>query len=773
MYNLDTDNDELGDENEREKQHLKNLHKNALEMFKVAANGWKQIREEAAADLEFFEGKQYDVEILQLARLNKEPLKTENVLPSMVQQVENEFRQREMSINAHALDENGSDDTANIFTSLIRAIEQESHAKSQYVHVFGHQGSLVPGFGFLKLDVSDDKDGQRKVSICAVKDPFKVLPDPETVEPDMSDADYWFEFEDYSTKTFKRLFPKSKLGLAYSHDLFPEQTETSLWFPDGSIRVARFWYKERLERVDYLLEDGEVVTDVYVDTPEDDEDDDHDESFKKKGFKYDFNEDESKIRSVLNGDVKVVLRHVTTLDEKIKWVDMTGGEILDTGTWIDDKFPFSASTGITSFVNGKKTMRGIIRFVRDAQEMVNYLSSAIARRVASANKSPWIVDPMAIQNYQPYWNTMNVNNFPWLPADSSYIDETGNRVTLPAPQRADQTSQIQDLIAAKQLYLDAIKMTLGIYDAGLGATPNEQSGVAIKTLAQQGMNANFHFSDNFVRCLQHLGRLLISIIPKVYDAPRVVRVVGAEGNTEIVKINQLFQENGKKKIYNLTEGDYGLTVNVGPAYANQKQESIEQMLELCRANPNITPVIQDRIAAAMKFPGSEIVADRLFKLLAQSQPSLIEGTPQSELPPEALAVITQTTQLNNQLTQELQQTTAKLQELQFKEAAKITDTQGSMELERLRSENALKLEEYRRETAALVETQRAAAEKTKNESDLMMKQIQVQLQHQSDTMKLIIEAVKQFGPMANEVIQNVVPPAVATMENAQPNNAAQ
>ncbi len=733
------------------KHELAELHAHALECYQEADEGWAEIRKNSVDRLAFYNGDQWTRESLAEARLKRKPVLQENRLPVYGAQVENEMRQREMAITTGGLDEASSDETAQIFTGIIRAIEADSHAKQAYIHAAGQQGALVPGFGFIKANIKVDAKGNQKVTIDQVNDPFKILCDPSWQDPAMADATYWFEFEDYTESAFKRLFPQAECTSA---EFFPVGASGSAWLGEGTIRVARYWYRQEDAVVTYMLDDGRLVQDLIEETTDDG---------KKR---YDYADDQETILDTLDGTVLPVLRNRVVTGTRIKWADMTGAEILDEGDWPGEHFPFSACTGVISIVNGKRMIRGITQFAEDSQRMLNFINTSLARRLAQANKSPWLMTRRMLKGNEAQWNSLNTQEYPYLLWNDT--DEQGNPVAGAGPTRADQTAQIQDLIVAAQAYEDKLKATLGIFDAGLGATPNEQSGVAIKTLAQQGQNANYHFSDSVVRMLEHFGRILIDLIRVVYDGPAVVRTLNIEGESKLVRVNEIFEEGSKQKLYNLTEGDYGITVNVGPAYANQKQAAIEQMLSLARANPNITPYIQDLMARNMDFPGKELVADRLKKVLAMTAPQLIEGTPESEIPPEALAALQQQKALLDQAALTIQQLTAANQELQADKQGKVTEYQLRGELLTLEQQKDLVVEEAKRQTQLMIGAQQARAQEDRQAADLEMKRISAILEEQKSAMALILEAVKMFGTQADEVLAEVVPSSVNTINGDTP-----
>lgn len=738
-------------------EELNELLETAKELFAKADDGWRDVRKRALEDMRFYLGEQWDEQLLKVAKLRKEPSLSVNRLPVFVKQIENELRQREMAINVHATDEIGSDETANIFTSLIRSIEQQSHAKSHYLYAAGENGALVPGFGFLKVetDYEGPNSFNQVVKITSAKDPMKIMPEPTAMEPDFSDSGYWFEFDDYPEDTFKKLWPKAECNSA---DLFPQSAPMSKWIGENGIRVAKFWYKEETTKVYYLLDDGSIVTSEQLQGPgvDDDEDDDNRTIW--------LSEDGTEIEDP-TGESKVILRRREVTACKIKWASFTGAEILEEGEWAGDFFPFVAITGPITIVDGERDIRGIIRNCKDSQKMLNFAASSAARRIGSANKSPWIVDQASIKPYEAMWRTANTENWAYLPYNA--YDANANGKQNPAPVRADQTGQIMDLLQFAAKFENDLKSTIGIYDAGLGATPNEQSGVAIKTLAQQGANSNYHFSDNLVRSLQHLGTILVNIIPRIYDTARVVRIVGADSQQKVVKINQLFNDNGKEQYYALSEGNYGVTVNVGPAFATQKQAAIEQILELTRVNPNVLPYVQDVIVGAMDFPGKEIIRDRLIKVLALTQPQLLEGTPAADIPPQALAQMNRQVMMIKQLTEQMQVLQQEHQKLAILLSTKQVEFEHNTALQAQKTRDAMAQEAQKARNDKELEAVRALRDDQNDLRRQELESIKVQLGHTEKTMKFVMDAIKTLGVEGGMALTGAIDTKAPTIVNKQ------
>jgi hypothetical protein len=160
-----------------------------------------------------------------------------------------------------------------------------------------------------------------------------------------------------------------------------------------------------------------------------------------------------------------------------------------------------------------------------------------------------------------------------------------------------------------------MKSIIGIYDASLGARSNETSGKAIMARQREGDTSTFHFIDNMSRAIRHLGKIVLDLIPHVYDKERVVRILQEDGTPEQVQINQKFIQDGIEKIYDVTVGRYDVVVKAGPSFTSRREESANQMMTLLQSFPQAAPVIGDLIAKNLDWPGSEEIAERLKSLL--------------------------------------------------------------------------------------------------------------------------------------------------------------
>jgi hypothetical protein len=220
---------------------------------------------------------------------------------------------------------------------------------------------------------------------------------------------------------------------------------------------------------------------------------------------------------------------------------------------------------------------------------------------------------------------------------------------------------------------EEMKMASGQYDAAMGKQSNETSGRAIMARQRESDNATFHFIDNVARAIRYTGKILIDLIPKVYDTARVVRILGEDGKDDMVHIDpqapQAFQEEqdltGKiKEIYNPSVGRYDVVVAVGPSYGTKRQEAFQALSEISSRNPQLMQVAGDLVMKAADFPMAEQIAERLEKTLPPGLADPKDG--EQPIPPEVMQQMQAMGQQNQAMQAALQEASQEIGQLQQK-----------------------------------------------------------------------------------------------------------
>ena len=568
-------------------QSQKELDKLAFirERFSKAEEADFTERQRAEDDLLFVDGEdQWDPFIRKNREDDNRPCITINKLSTFVDQVVGDQRQNRPCIKAIGVDSKADPKIAEIITGIIKNIEVTSNAEDAYDTAF--ECAVVCGRGFLRIvtEYAGVDQFDQDIKIKRIANPFTVYLDPNSDELDLSDAEFAFISETLSRDEFKNRFPDAQLV-----DFTDLPLDAKAWYTADTVRVAEYFEKTIEKKTIYLKNDG-TVTD------------------KDPGKNNTKNQREAEI-------------------PKIQSYFVSGLEIIDgPHDWPSKFFPIVPVWGKELNVNGERRTRGLVRHAQDAQRMYNYFRSAAVETVALAPKSPFVMEETQIGVHAKKWQSSNIKAWPYL----LYKHVDG----VPPPQR-QYPEPMNSAIAGEVMTSDQdMRDTTGLQHASLGMVSNERSGKAIEARRAEGDRGTFPFVDNLTRAMKQVGRVIVDLIPTIYDHDRVVRIRGEDGVDQFAPVNVTAQEmpqvqqqiKGKpvmmgaihpetQVLNDLTVGKYDVVVTVGPSYATQRLEAANSMIAFAGAVPNAAPVMADLMASTMDWPGAEKIAKRLKKTI--------------------------------------------------------------------------------------------------------------------------------------------------------------
>jgi hypothetical protein len=276
-------------------------------------------------------------------------------------------------------------------------------------------------------------------------------------------------------------------------------------------------------------------------------------------------------------------------------------------------------------VGDKKIRHSVIRFAKEPQQLYNYWLSTQTEHLALQPKAPYIATNAMVAKYQGVWKTANTSNHAVLVYDPD-PNAPGMRPQREQPP-ASSPAHTEQVLRAR----DAMKATTGIYDAGLGSQSNETSGRAIMARQRESDVGTSEFLDNLAASVSYTGKILLKLIPKIYDTPRLVRILGEDGAEAFKQINQPYPDpvTGEVKEFNLALGEFEAQVSTGPSYTTRRQEAAESMLAFVQTAPQSAQFVMDLIARNMDWPGADEFAARFKKALPPNmQPD--PSTPQEQ-----------------------------------------------------------------------------------------------------------------------------------------------
>jgi hypothetical protein len=546
----------------------------------------------AYEDLEFRTGEQWPTEVKRQREADYRPCLTVNKLPAFVHQITGNIRMAKPAIKVVGVDSRSDADTAEVLAGLVRYIENRSDARHAYAQAADSQ--VVAGIGHWRVlsEYASDSTFDQEIRISTVDDGISIVWDPDAIFASKEDARYCFVPVDMSHDAFKEKYPDASME---DFTLMPDGRpgSTDEWYGDDSVRVAEFWERKPSKRILALLPDGSI--DDVTDQPE------RLKELKAKGVRIEERDSMRVFRSVISS--------CHLLEERKPWP----------GRFI----PIVPVIGEEVHI-GRRTMRhGIVRYLKDPQRAYNYFRSAETEAIALQPKAPWLVTEKNVEDYEDIWRQANTRNYPYL----TYTPDPKNSAA--PPRRVESGMDTRGMVEGLQLATEEMKQVSGIYDASLGQRSNEVSGKAIQARRLQSDVGSYVFVENFAQAIKHTGRILLDLIPNVYDTPRVIRIVGEDGKVDVVNINQQGLDG---TLNDVTVAAYDVVLDQGPSYDTKRELAAESMLTFLQQVPDAAPVVLDLIANSMDWPNAGKFSERLKTLLPPSIQAL-EAQESGEQPP--------------------------------------------------------------------------------------------------------------------------------------------
>lgn len=537
-------------------------------------------------------GWQWPNEIRRNRDIDERPVLTVNKTHQHCLQIINEARQNPASIKIRATGDGATHRSAEVLEGVCRRIEYISNAQAAYDKAIEFQ--VYGGIGYWRIitDYSAEDSFDQEIFIRRIKDPMNVYLDPDINEIDGSDARYGFIFDDMPKEEFKTKYPKFTAIAGQS-----VLGNSDNWVGKDYVRVAEY----------YRAIEKETTLVAFT--------------HPKTGTTQIIAKDEipQQLRKEILDDPTTKTRKIT--NTIIEWYLLAGDQVIDKNIWPGHYIPIVRVIGEELVVEGELDRKGHTRALRDPQRIYNYWTSSAVEFVALQNKMPYKAAAKAIEGYETYWGSANRVNYAVLPYN--HMDEDGNEI--PAPQREQPPQMAQAYIQGMQVSAQEMMMVSGQYQASVGAPSNETSGKAINARQRQGENSTYHFIANQGHAIRFTGKILIDLIPKIYDTPRILKIMAEDGTQADVQMDPTAQKAYQQKvntlnktvqhIFNPNVGRYSVEADVGPAYGTRRQEAFNAFEQILTKSPQLVSVVGDLMFRNADFPGADEIADRLQRMV--------------------------------------------------------------------------------------------------------------------------------------------------------------
>jgi hypothetical protein len=695
----------------------------AIEFWRLVNDADSTNRAEALQDIKFAAGDQWPVEIQNSRNVEARPCLTINKIDAYVRQVTNQQRMQRPRIKVHPVNNLADYKIAQVIEGMTRHIEVNSNADTAYDTAFDY--AVRMGWGYWRVNtryVSEDSFDQ-EIYIDTIDNPFTVYFDPNSILPDGSDAERCLITTVLDKKIFREMYPGADDGANFTQRSTGD--DTASWITKEDIRIAEFFWIERERAKLYLLSDGSRH---FADS---------DRFFER-----------------------VEASGLTVEDERdsfrkaVKWCKMTALEVLEEKTWAGKYIPVVPCYGAQVIVDDKRKKYGLVRFAKDPQRMYNFWRTSMTESVALAPKAKWLLAEGQDEGHENEWALANIKSSPVL----RYKQKDIEGVPAPVPTRLQPEPPPQGIMEAAGAISADLQMVLGILDPNQLPSGNI-SGKALAGQQNQVDLSNFHFYDNMTRSIRHTGKILLDLIPHIYDTERVMRIIGSDGQPDMTKINE---KNEVGEVLNdVTVGEYDVVMDTGPGFQTKRQQAVEAMMPLLTGNEQLFNIAGDLVFRNMDFPGADVIADRLA---AMNPMANIDE--KSDIPPEVQMRLAQAQKQVQDMQQQLQAA-----QLEINNRGQVAQIKEEGATKRKLMEVTAKA--HNTETMAEVKVNdqntRAITSQNKTEIDAIVQL----LLHHMDTSRLEMEIAKrnaeqqQFATIAAQDISQGASPFTQPQEPMQ------
>lgn len=511
--------------------------------------------------------------------------------------VQNDIKKNPPAITVRPVGGGATAKSAEAYGGLIREISRASDATNIYLKA--SESLIQGGVGYWRVltEYEGEDSFDQVIRIRSVRSPMGVAIDPDAKEPSGADANWGMIFEDVKNEALEEEYAKYKDQVGAQNSVLQTGADSS-WANEDHTRVAEWYEKEKFE--DRLIgftsqESGKLVTQFA-----------------------------SEIDSeVLQRLLKDGAQQRKVVRSKICWYKIFGTKIVDYREVPGKKYiPIVRVVGQETIINGQLDRKGMVRNLKDPQRNMNYWVSAGAMQVALQTNVPWVGPAKAFENIKA-WEDANVKRYAYLP----YNHKDDQDDPIPAPTRPAPPVMASAYISGIQIASQQFKDISGQHEATQGANGNERTGVAIDARKVQGETSTYHYPSALAQGVAHTGRIIVDMVPEVYDTPRLVRISNVDMSQSDVQIDPAApvphqeaeksdEENATAAVWNPKIGAYEVEAEAGPDYATQREWTVDTMGAILAQNKELWTVVGDLFVENMDFPGHEQMAERIRRTMS-------------------------------------------------------------------------------------------------------------------------------------------------------------
>lgn len=284
-----------------------------------------------------------------------------------------------------------------------------------------------------------------------------------------------------------------------------------------------------------------------------------------------------------------------------------GAKVVYNQLFEDVKYlPIVPVIGEVLFGMGGRKFGGIIRRGRDINSAINVTASNVMELVALAPKTPFIGANEAFKGNESDWAQVNTEPLAYI--GYNHKDKDGQPIMR--PERMDNSPQTQALQSVAEWMQGLLSRATGISDSMLGGLETAQeSGKSLIARMEAAEGASGQYIDHLMTSITQLARVLIQMLPLVYNTDRNIVLIDGNGRSTRVKAN--VSQKLTPEIIEMLDVD----VESGPHMELKRKAAAESLSQIISTAGEKGFALLDLWADTQDLPNAVEVKDRLKKIL--------------------------------------------------------------------------------------------------------------------------------------------------------------
>lgn len=535
---------------------------------------------------------------------NKVPLVI-NKLYAFVMQLIGEERQISPNLKVTPVNYNPDDPAVSKTTNLIEDIIQSIayNSKSNIVYQTAYKNQLELGYGAILVytDYRNENSFDQEIKLMAVEEPQCCYFDPSSREMDKSDGEFCGMISFMSKEEFKKKYPDIDLSDIKNMAFYDKKDSFFHWIDENNVAIADHYQKNWNKKTICRLSDGSTVDKSDLET-----------TLRKKAESLKIMQQLEMLSQVEGRPINLTrgIEKIEVVDERevsycsIKHYRLVRNHILEENDVAGKNLRLVFVDGDSYFLDGQQYIRPFIEFAKDTQKFINYCATETMSYIRGGRKEKFLTTKTHLQGNEEAWRGIDNDNLS-LPYNPDPM--------APPPSPISPLDIPQTLLQQYQRAENDLYTVLGRYEPAVGAKSREVSRVALDARIRQGNTTAFVYPDNLRRAQNQIGKIILDLLPTVYDTYRTIVVERQGQRKETIEINKTVDKNTIEN--KIERQDYEIEVVSGSSFATQKAEAYGQLMDLIARIPAFSGIIPDLAAENLELSNAPKIVERARKYL--------------------------------------------------------------------------------------------------------------------------------------------------------------